>query len=103
MKVVYYKTKDNKSPFKDWVITLSSIIERRVYQRLSRIEEGNLGDYKPLKGELYELRFFFDAGIRVYFTKQNNTIILLLCGGNKKTQKKDILTAREFIKQIKGV
>jgi len=101
MEIRIFRTANNKCLFQDWVDDLPSSIRLKIYQRFSRIEEGNFGDFKNLKGELYELRFHFNSGLRVYYTKQNNKIIILLCGGDKKTQKKDIIMARKFLEQIK--
>lgn len=100
MKVEIFKTKENKQPFITWINGLSLPLRYRIYQRLSRLEEGNFGDYKSLKNNLYELRFHFDSGLRIYYTKQSNKIILLLCGGSKKTQKKDITLAKEYLREI---
>lgn len=56
---------------------------------------GNLEDYKQIDKTIFELRFFFDAGYRIYFG-QENKLIILLCGGNKNTQKKDVESAQEY-------
>jgi len=82
--------------FDNW---LGSLKDRRdifrISARIDRIEQGNLGDTKPIKGEDFsEFRFFFGAGYRIYYTKKGETIILLLVGGNKDTQQKDIEKAR---------
>ncbi len=61
--------------------------------RLDRIEKGNLGDSKSLGKGVFELRFFFGPGYRVYFGVRGTKIIVLLCGGDKHTQKKDIEAA----------
>jgi len=101
MEIVIFKTPDNKLPFEKWLEDLPKSLRFRIYQRLSRIEEGNFGDYKSLESGLYELRFHFDSGLRIYYTKQDNKIIILLCGGNKKTQAKDITLAQKYIKEVK--
>lgn len=63
---------------------------------------GNLGDWKPIKGELAELRFHHDSGIRVYFSKQKDgRIILLLAGGIKDTQARDIEKALNLLEEWK--
>ena len=101
MEIVIFKTPDNKLPFEKCLEDLPKSLRFRIYQRLSRIEEGNFGDYKSLGSGLYELRFHFDSGLRIYYTKQDNKIIILLCGGNKKTQEKDITLAQKYIKEVK--
>jgi len=70
----------------------------RISARIDRIEQGNLGDTKPISGEDFsEFRFFFGAGYRIYYTKRGGTIILLLVGGNKDSQTKDIEKARSVL------
>ncbi|ABE05161.1 type II toxin-antitoxin system RelE/ParE family toxin [Rickettsia bellii] len=56
--------------------------------------------YKNIQGKLYELRFFFSRGYRIYFTEKNNEIILLLNAGDKDTQSKDIKKALEIMEEI---
>lgn len=58
---------------------------------------GNLGEYKILGDNLGELKFKFGSGYRVYFAEFDGEIILLLCGGDKATQKKDIKLANEYL------
>lgn len=71
--------------------------------RLDRLKDGNFGDCKQLDEYLYELRFNFGSGYRVYYTVKDNTIILLINGGDKKSQIKDIKTAKEIIIKLKGI
>jgi len=68
--------------------------------RFNRFSNGNFGDFKQIDNNLSELRFFFGSGYRVYFTVRNNKIILLLCGGDKSTQNKDIATAKKLLEQL---
>lgn len=71
-----------------------------IIRRLRNLSVGLLGDYKDLKGNLFELRFFNrgTAGLRIYYTKKSDgTILLLLSGGDKGSQEKDIQKARQLI------
>ncbi len=70
----------------------------KVLARLARIENGNFGDHKQLASNLYELRFVFGKGIRIYYTKKQRVIIILLVGGDKSTQSKDIKKATNLLK-----
>jgi putative addiction module killer protein len=70
-----------------------------IEQRIDRVKQNNLGDYKNLKDGLYELRFL-KLGIRIYFTKYKGVIILLLKAGDKKNQQKDIEKCRAILKEI---
>jgi len=78
------------------LILRDSATRRRILQRILRLQSGNYGDCKSLKGGIYELRLMFGAGYRVYFGEDGDTIIVLLCGGDKSTQKKDIEKARVY-------
>ena len=69
----------------------------RILSRLYRMEKGNLGDVKSVGQNLFEARLFFGAGYRLYYTLEGSTIILLLCGGDKSTQEKDIEKARKIM------
>ena len=68
--------------------------------RIARIREGNFGDVKSLGTELSELRVFVGKGYRVYFTIRNNRIVLLLNGGHKGTQERDIEKARQILNEL---
>ena len=68
----------------------------RVAARLRRAEQGNLGDFKFLRDGVSEMRVDVGAGYRLYFVRRGNTVIVLLCGGDKSTQSKDIDRAIEM-------
>ena len=69
--------------------------------RLRRIKEGNFGDFKSLGDGLYEIRIHYSAGYRLYFVNKGERWILILCGGAKSTQEKDIKLARKLAKEVK--
>lgn len=80
--------------FNDWLTGLRSMQDRlRIVARFKHIARGNLGDWKPVGQGVCELRFHFGPGYRVYFTRRGDRIIVLLAGGDKSTQAKDIATA----------
>ncbi len=68
--------------------------------RLNRIIKGNFGDAKQIELNLFELRFFFGSGYRIYYTIRNDKIILLLCGGDKSTQSRDIAKSKIVLTQL---
>lgn len=72
----------------------------RILARLSRVENGNFGDFKPLGPNLFELRFFFGPGWRIYYTIKNNSVVILLVGGEKSSQKKNIAKATELLSEL---
>ncbi|MBU1344424.1 MAG: type II toxin-antitoxin system RelE/ParE family toxin [Proteobacteria bacterium] len=78
----------------------NSLVKIRVLARLSRVENGNFGDFKLLSPNLFELRFFFSAGLRIYYTIKNDRVVILLVGGNKSTQEKNIAKATEFLAEL---
>jgi putative addiction module killer protein len=95
--IQYYVTDDNLSPFIIWFESLRDRAARnKIEIRLRRIELGNLGDYKALGDGIYELRVDTGPGYRIYFAQVDATIILLLCGGDKSSQGKDIQLARQY-------
>jgi len=65
-----------------------------------RIEQGNFGDHKSVGGGVSELRFTFGAGYRVYYTIRNGTVCILLGGGTKRKQQKDIATAQALAARV---
>ena len=73
----------------------------RISRRLKRIEKGNFGDHKSLGGGISALRIDYGPGYRVYYTERSGMIILLLVGGDKSTQDKDIVKARQLAKEWK--
>lgn len=87
------------SEFDRWLKSLSDNYINRMLSRLYQLENGNFGDYKRINELVYELRFFFGKGYRVYYTIEQNEIIILLCGGDKSKQSKDIKRANEILKK----
>ena len=68
----------------------------RIAQRLVRLQAGLMGDVKPVGGGISELRIDYGPGYRLYFVQRGAMLIILLCGGDKKTQTKDIRRAHEL-------
>jgi len=92
-----YLTKDGRSPFVEWLNQVRDVRARaRVRVRLDRLSTGNFGDSKGVGGGVHELRIDHGPGYRVYFGQRGDQIILLLCGGTKRSQQKDIQLAQEY-------
>ncbi len=72
----------------------------RILARLDRVTHGNFGDVKEIDSSLTEMRFFFGGGYRIYYVIRENTIVLLINGGDKDSQKKDIEKAKELLKEL---
>ena len=96
-KIEYLVKANGKSPVIDWLNSLDSGIRKLVVQRILRLEDGNFGDCKKLSENISELRFSFGKGYRVYYTEIDNTIVLLINGGDKSSQSKDIVLAQNLL------
>ncbi len=73
-----------------------------IASRLDRLSFGNAGDVEPVGDGISELRIHYGPGYRIYFHKTGTTVIVLLCGGDKKTQPKDIQTAKRLLKDMRN-
>ncbi|HEX7739730.1 MAG TPA: type II toxin-antitoxin system RelE/ParE family toxin [Marmoricola sp.] len=83
--------------FETWIVKLKDLTGKgRILRRLDRLAQGNPGDARPIGKGISELRLNFGPGYRVYYLQDGNTLILLLCGGDKSTQQKDIDEAHEL-------
>ncbi len=88
-------TEGGNSPFADWFNRLDATAAARVDRYIRRLEIGNFGAAKALKGGISELRLDFGPGYRVYFGMDGKTLVILLGGGDKKRQSDDIADAVE--------
>ena len=88
--------------FSKWFYKLKDLTaKRRILARFARIENGNFGDWSDTsENNVFELRFFFGPGYRIYYTIKGNKVVLLLNGGDKNTQNKDINKASEILKEL---
>lgn len=92
-----YVTPEGGNPFREWVGGMRDVQARaKVRIRLNRVRLGNFGDAKPVGGGVCELRVPCGPGYRVYFARAGRTIVLLLCGGDKSTQRRDINLAKRY-------
>ena len=90
-EVRHYLTPDGKDVFLDWVRKMRDVMARiAVDRRVNRIELGNFGDYKFCRDGVWELRIDVGPGVRVYYALAGKEVVLLLCGGDKRTQDADI-------------
>jgi putative addiction module killer protein len=87
--------------FSKWLRKLRDIRARaRIQARIDRLELGNAGDAKPLGEGVSEMRIDYGPGYRVYFIQKGSELIILLAGGDKRTQSRDIQKAIEIAKQL---
>jgi putative addiction module killer protein len=87
--------------FADWLNKLKDIKGRaKIMARIERLRMGNPGDVKALGDGIYEIRIHYGPGYRVYYKHQNQRTIILLAGGDKKTQERDIKRAIELAQKL---
>jgi putative addiction module killer protein len=90
--------------FLKWLKALYDIrAVARIQIRIDRLSLGNPGDVKSLGDGVSELRVDYGPGYRVYVSQRGNTLVVLLCGGDKRTQSKDIVMARKLAKELNDV
>jgi len=95
--IIIFEDGNGREPFTKWLRGLKDRKARaRILQRLRLVEQGHYGDVKSLGGGLFELRFFFGSGYRVYFGEHQRNIIVLLLGGDKSGQAREIPKARDY-------
>jgi putative addiction module killer protein len=81
--------------FNRWITALRDGVGRgRILDRIDRLAEGYFGDTKPVGNRIMELRFAFGPGYRVYFVRDGESLVVLLCGGDKSSQDRDIKQAQ---------
>ena len=91
-----YRTDEGVSPFANWFATLNVHAALKVRTAIARMEIGNLSNAKSVGAGVFECRIDFGPGYRVYFGKDGHRLVILLGGGTKKRQHKDIDVARGF-------
>jgi putative addiction module killer protein len=96
-RIEIYVTSDGKIPFLEWLSSLKDIKGRAMIRvRIDRVSVGNFGDCRAIGSGVYELRIDYGPGYRVYFGQTGSDIVLLLCAGDKTTQKADIKRALAY-------
>ncbi|MBU1317158.1 MAG: type II toxin-antitoxin system RelE/ParE family toxin [Alphaproteobacteria bacterium] len=88
--------------YAEWIKTLKDFrAQARIADRIDRLAAGNPGDVKPVGEGVSELRINYGPGYRVYFVRDGSIVYVLLCGGDKSTQDKDIRLAKKLAQQLK--
>ena len=97
MEIRHYRTPSGKDPYQQWLDKLKDMKGRVVIQRrVDRLIAGNFGDHKFCENGVWEVRIDFGLGYWVYYAQDEKTIILLLCGGAKRTQAADVKEAVRY-------
>jgi len=95
----HYRDEAGHVPFQAWLDSFrDKHAKARIAFRLAKVSAGNFGDCKPCREGVWELREDFGPGYRVYYARNGKTVVLLLYGGDKSTQKADIVRAVEYWK-----
>lgn len=95
----HYRDEAGHVPFQAWLDSFKDKqAKARIVFRLAKVSAGNFGDCKPCREGVWELREDFGPGYRVYYARNGKTVVLLLYGGDKSTQKADIVRAVEYWK-----
>lgn len=98
IQIEIYQTASGTLPYSDWLRALKDQQARaRIRTRIARVQTGNLGDCKSVGGGVFELRVDYGPGYRVYLARRGQTMVLLLCGGDKRMQTRDIQRAGEYL------
>lgn len=101
LEVRYYVGASGEAPFAEWFAELDAVASARIVRALARIEQGNLSNVKGVGEGVLEYRIDFGPGYRIYFGRDGETIIILLTGGTKKRQQRDIDAAHAYWQDYK--
>lgn len=102
INIRYYVTNEGICPVRNWINQLRDLrAKQKIETRLTRLELGNYGDHHSLSEGVSELRIDEGQAYRIYYGNIGSNVVLLLCGGNKSTQSKDIQLAKKYFKQFK--
>ena len=102
MELRIYTDSQDRQPLTQWLADLKDIRARaQIRARLARVGAGNLGDCKPLRDGVQELRIDYGPGYRVYLSRQGPVLVLLLCGSDKGDQDRTIRQAIEYLNDWK--
>jgi putative addiction module killer protein len=96
LELRYYLTPDGRSPFENWFSSLDPAAAAKVTVAVARLEQGNLSNVKGVRRGVLEYRINFGPGYRVYFGLDGEVLVILLTGGTKKRQQRDIAAAIEM-------
>jgi putative addiction module killer protein len=96
-EILNYVAADGRDVFREWLDRLKDVLGRAaIRRRIDRMEEGNFGDHHYVGGGVWEIRVHCGPGYRVYYGEDGPKLVLLLCGGDKATQGRDIGKARRL-------
>jgi putative addiction module killer protein len=100
-EIRYYIALDDRQPFAGWFEELESVARARVTRAIVRLEQGNFSNVKSVGEGVFEYRIDFGPGYRVYLAQDGQTLVILLTGGTKKRQQRDIEEAHAYWQDYK--
>lgn len=95
-EIRYYVASDGQQPFATWFANLAAVARAKVARAIVRLEQGNFSNAKSIGAGLFEYRIDFGPGYRVYFGQDGPSLVILLAGGTKKRQQREIDAAHGF-------
>ncbi len=101
LEIRYYAASGGKEPFAEWFADLEPVSRAKVTRAIARMEQGNLSNVKSVGEGVLEYRIDFGPGYRVYLGRDGDTLVILLTGGTKKRQQRDIAAAHEYWRDYK--
>jgi putative addiction module killer protein len=97
VEIRHYLTTSGKDPYQRWLDQLKDLRGRvAIQRRIDRVANGNFGDHEFCQDGVWELRIHFGPGYRVYYGREGETVVVLLCGGSKRAQSADIKEAVRY-------
>ena len=96
IEVSYLEIAPGKSPYVEWEEDLDTTARGTARMRINRLRGGNFGDCKSVGDGVHELRIDLGPGYRIYFGKLKDTVVIILCAGEKRSQKRDIKQAKGY-------
>ena len=101
--VLHYQTAARRVPYQEWFDSLTDkLVQSAVLTRVNRLRAGTFGDWQPVGDGVFELRIHYGAGYRIYFGRHGQTVVILLTGGDKRSQDADIRTAKRYWKDYEA-
>jgi putative addiction module killer protein len=102
-EIRYYVASDGRQPFARWFAELETVARAKVTRAVARLEQGNISNVKSVGEGVLEYRIDFGPGYRVYFGQDGEALVILLTGGTKKRQQRDIVAAHAYWRDYKQI
>ena len=100
-EIRYYVATGGQQPFAEWFADLEAVARAKVTRAIARLEQGNISNVKSVGEGVLEVRIDFGPGYRIYFGRDGEALVILLTGGTKKRQQRDIDAAHAYWQDYK--